>query len=136
MQQQQEVSPSANCCCICLAAPAPGDAWFSLDCRHRFHATCIQRWLCRGSTCPVCRTEVSVGRRNLLVAALTPLPAPPPAPVWTAPDRTLDPTWLMTMTLLILVALVPTLVLEPPLRVQNVIPARRRARSTALATLP
>ena len=43
-------------CAICLSAFIPSDAAVEVAaCQHRFHGSCIQEWLSRKPTCPVCR---------------------------------------------------------------------------------
>ena len=43
-------------CAICLSAFIPSDTAVEVaNCQHRFHGSCIQEWLSRKPTCPVCR---------------------------------------------------------------------------------
>ncbi|TKW29603.1 hypothetical protein SEVIR_3G406500v4 [Setaria viridis] len=45
-------------CAVCLADYADGDELRRLpDCRHAFHRGCIDQWLRRRPTCPVCRAS-------------------------------------------------------------------------------
>ncbi|KAL6623379.1 hypothetical protein ACP70R_033258 [Stipagrostis hirtigluma subsp. patula] len=45
-------------CTVCLADYADGDELRRLpDCRHAFHRQCIDQWLRRRPTCPVCRAS-------------------------------------------------------------------------------
>uniref|UniRef100_A0A8C4X2G7 RING-type domain-containing protein n=1 Tax=Erpetoichthys calabaricus TaxID=27687 RepID=A0A8C4X2G7_ERPCA len=53
-----ENTRSLSTCTVCLAAYIRGDLIRSLPCYHEFHANCIDRWLHRNSTCPVCRRTV------------------------------------------------------------------------------
>lgn len=44
-------------CAICLDALA-GVETSDLECRHRYHAPCIRRWLLEHGSCPLCRMDV------------------------------------------------------------------------------
>ena len=45
-------------CAVCLADYADGDELRRLpDCQHAFHRGCIDQWLRRRPTCPVCRAS-------------------------------------------------------------------------------
>lgn len=55
-------------CCICLCAIVPGDILRSIKkCKHKHHAVCLEHWLARNQTCPLCRV--------LLLSS----PSPPPS---------------------------------------------------------
>ena len=43
-------------CCICLELDAPNQ-WVELDCKHIFHETCIEPWLQKNNSCPLCRSK-------------------------------------------------------------------------------
>ncbi|KAJ5671425.1 hypothetical protein N7507_000552 [Penicillium longicatenatum] len=45
-------------CAICLSPPEIGKRITTLPCGHLFHYLCIERWLTRCPTCPLCRKEV------------------------------------------------------------------------------
>ncbi|KAM3399430.1 hypothetical protein ACQJBY_004676 [Aegilops geniculata] len=61
--EQQEA-----CCAVCLERYADSDVVRVLpDCGHLFHRGCVDPWLRRRPTCPVCRTS--------------PLPSPMPTPL-------------------------------------------------------
>jgi len=45
-------------CCICLDENNLGDKVTRLPCAHIFHQRCIQDWLLKSCTCPVCRYEL------------------------------------------------------------------------------
>ncbi|KAJ7519623.1 hypothetical protein O6H91_20G046800 [Diphasiastrum complanatum] len=60
----------ATSCSICLSDYKDGELLKMLpDCRHVFHAQCIDSWLRLHATCPMCRTS--------------PLPTPPATPIST-----------------------------------------------------
>ncbi|GAB2274751.1 hypothetical protein Dimus_009523 [Dionaea muscipula] len=47
-------------CAVCLSVLGGGElARILPNCKHIFHAECIDRWLSNQSTCPVCRTEAT-----------------------------------------------------------------------------
>lgn len=59
---------SGGCCPICLADYKETDLLRLLpDCKHQFHVGCVDTWLKRNPSCPVCRTS--------------PLPSPMPTPL-------------------------------------------------------
>ncbi|KAG0480186.1 hypothetical protein HPP92_011044 [Vanilla planifolia] len=58
-----------GCCSVCLADYGNGGEELRLmpDCGHLFHARCVDEWLRRKPTCPVCRSS--------------PVPSPMPTPL-------------------------------------------------------
>ncbi|ESO05631.1 hypothetical protein HELRODRAFT_153542, partial [Helobdella robusta] len=42
-------------CNICLGQYKRGDALKRLNCKHEYHSGCINVWLKRNITCPMCR---------------------------------------------------------------------------------
>ncbi len=49
---------SDTTCCICLDNLNIGDTCTNLPCTHKFHTSCIKRWLVQSRNCPLCVTEV------------------------------------------------------------------------------
>lgn len=45
-------------CCICLSAYEDETELRELPCRHRFHCTCIDKWLYINATCPLCKLNI------------------------------------------------------------------------------
>jgi E3 ubiquitin-protein ligase RNF38/44 len=53
---------SARCCAICVEDFASGDVLRVLQCAHRFHIECIDRWLLdadHGCCCPMCKSPLA-----------------------------------------------------------------------------
>lgn len=49
----------ALCCPVCLEHVAAGDVLRTLPrCGHKFHVACVDAWLERKATCPLCKGEV------------------------------------------------------------------------------
>ncbi|XP_074308230.1 E3 ubiquitin-protein ligase SDIR1-like [Silene latifolia] len=48
-------------CSICLEQVNDGELIRSLPCLHQYHADCIDSWLSRKGTCPVCKFKVEAG---------------------------------------------------------------------------
>merc|ERR1712232_1465170 len=48
-----------NKCMICMEHFANGDVLRTLPCLHRYHKQCVDTWLHRSSTCPICKRDVT-----------------------------------------------------------------------------
>ena len=51
---------TSNTCSICTDDFSPSDAIRILPCRHKFHPPCVDPWLLREGTCPLCRVDLRV----------------------------------------------------------------------------
>ena len=50
-------------CCICLELEKENQ-WIELDCKHTFHETCIEPWLQKNNSCPLCRSKERILENN------------------------------------------------------------------------
>ena len=59
--QEEEESNAAECA-VCLETFRAGDKCRMLpECRHSFHADCVDSWLLKSAFCPTCRTSADRG---------------------------------------------------------------------------
>ncbi|KAL7096455.1 hypothetical protein ACP275_10G080300 [Erythranthe tilingii] len=69
---------TASCCSICLADYKSSDLLRVLpDCGHLFHLKCVDPWLRRHPTCPVCRTSPMPSPLSTPLAEVVPLATRP-----------------------------------------------------------
>ncbi|KAF8104619.1 hypothetical protein N665_0171s0120 [Sinapis alba] len=47
-------------CPICLEEWSEGDVAAEMPCKHKFHSKCVEEWLGRRATCPLCRYDMPV----------------------------------------------------------------------------
>ncbi len=45
-------------CAICIDDYENGDKLKLMDCKHHYHAICIDRWLARRAVCPMCKNNI------------------------------------------------------------------------------
>eukprot|EP00931_Biecheleriopsis_adriatica_P087511 TRINITY_DN61976_c0_g1_i1.p1 TRINITY_DN61976_c0_g1~~TRINITY_DN61976_c0_g1_i1.p1 ORF type:complete len:493 (-),score=68.29 TRINITY_DN61976_c0_g1_i1:143-1447(-) len=45
-------------CSVCLSPFEEGDSLRTLQCNHRFHLHCVDRWLSQSGQCPVCKVRI------------------------------------------------------------------------------
>lgn len=78
-------------CPICLASTKAAVRQLN-PCGHTFHRTCVQRWLARAHTCPVCRAHVATPDGSLARFRVLP-------PAWAkAPGSWVKWAWSATPT--------------------------------------
>ena len=52
------LSSEESTCVVCLGDYEDGELLKVLPCQHHFHKSCIDEWLFRQKTCPLCIQEV------------------------------------------------------------------------------
>ena len=58
-EQQAQRDTETAACMICLEEYKAGDVVKTLPCLHFFHASCVDKWLCKNERCPECRIPIS-----------------------------------------------------------------------------
>ncbi|EYU21264.1 hypothetical protein MIMGU_mgv1a020651mg, partial [Erythranthe guttata] len=59
-EEEEEESVEVVECVVCLCRVIRGEKYKILpNCNHGFHSHCIDSWLKRHSTCPLCRSSVT-----------------------------------------------------------------------------
>lgn len=48
-----------KCCSICLEDISQ-DSVKTFECDHYFHLDCLNQWVSKSATCPICRTKLNV----------------------------------------------------------------------------
>ncbi|CAN1794379.1 E3 ubiquitin-protein ligase MPSR1 [Linum perenne] len=51
-------------CVICLGEWVEGEVVKEMPCKHRFHGSCVEKWLGIHGSCPVCRYQMPVEELN------------------------------------------------------------------------
>ena len=64
VQKEQHVSEEEESCTICFVDYEVGSKLKQLTCGHEFHSECIDKWIQRINTCPVCRRAAVVFTRD------------------------------------------------------------------------
>jgi len=54
-------------CCICMDAFKSTDEVRTLPCMHIFHTNCIDKWLLRNRTCPICKFDITENSSALIL---------------------------------------------------------------------
>ena len=66
-------------CCICLDSMPSGAVVSDLKtCKHMFHTQCIQEWLSKANTCPLCK-RTAIEEEEIAITARGPAAPPQPA---------------------------------------------------------
>ncbi|KAK4716076.1 hypothetical protein R3W88_014414 [Solanum pinnatisectum] len=45
-------------CSICMSRYLPGSKAYNMPCKHSFHSGCIETWLLKTPSCPICRCKL------------------------------------------------------------------------------
>ncbi|MCL7051263.1 hypothetical protein MKW94_027406 [Papaver nudicaule] len=63
---------SEGLCCICLEKYADNDELRELPCAHFFHVDCVDKWLKKNGSCPLCKRDIGKTNGNLHTSAVNP----------------------------------------------------------------
>ncbi|XP_057790803.1 uncharacterized protein LOC131007907 [Salvia miltiorrhiza] len=55
---EEEEEEEERCCCICLEKLGDGGGASKMPCSHVYHGGCINKWLRKSPSCPLCRYEI------------------------------------------------------------------------------
>ncbi|KAH9623999.1 hypothetical protein KSS87_007016 [Heliosperma pusillum] len=78
---------TSSTCAICLEDYVVGDRLRVLPCRHKFHAACVDFWLCTWRTfCPVCKRDARSSNGEPPASESTPLLASNPSSIASSPS--------------------------------------------------
>ncbi|MFS7895949.1 putative transcription factor C2H2 family [Helianthus anomalus] len=53
-----EEKEEVDVCAICLQEFETGETCAGLECEHRYHLGCLEKWLQQRNNCPICRAKV------------------------------------------------------------------------------
>ncbi|KFK43661.1 hypothetical protein AALP_AA1G156600 [Arabis alpina] len=59
-----EDKENGGSCPICLDEWSKGDVAAEMPCKHKFHSKCVEEWLGKHATCPLCRYEMPVEEKE------------------------------------------------------------------------
>jgi hypothetical protein len=54
-------------CVVCLSNYLHGEEVRKLRCQHEFHSSCIDEWLVRNPSCPICRCDFGIPRPRIVL---------------------------------------------------------------------
>ncbi|XP_074273319.1 receptor homology region, transmembrane domain- and RING domain-containing protein 2-like [Silene latifolia] len=78
---------TSSTCAICLEDYVVGDRLRVLPCRHKFHAQCVDFWLCTWRTfCPVCKRDAKSSNDEPPASESTPLLSSNPSSIASSPS--------------------------------------------------
>ncbi|KAM0010061.1 putative transcription factor C2H2 family [Helianthus debilis subsp. tardiflorus] len=55
---RNEEKEEVNVCAICLQEFETCETCAALECEHRYHLGCLEKWLQQRNNCPICRAKV------------------------------------------------------------------------------
>mmetsp|Transcript_29039 Transcript_29039/g.74632 ORF Transcript_29039/g.74632 Transcript_29039/m.74632 type:complete len:151 (+) Transcript_29039:27-479(+) len=85
--RQEELSDEMSCS-VCMAPYLDGETLRTLPCCHRFHRCCVDPWLARSNTCPICQTDAQRSRcRVVWQWVARPTPSEEADPRWQATEK-------------------------------------------------
>jgi len=58
LTQEDIAAAEQKACSICMEEFASGDKQRTMPCFHQFHQACLDKWLTRQGTCPICKFDV------------------------------------------------------------------------------
>ncbi|KAJ4915722.1 RING/U-box superfamily protein [Raphanus sativus] len=59
-KEEERGGGGGGSCPVCLEEWSEGDVAAEMPCKHVFHSKCVEEWLGRHATCPLCRYEMPV----------------------------------------------------------------------------
>uniref|UniRef100_A0A7S4CRU0 RING-type domain-containing protein n=1 Tax=Eutreptiella gymnastica TaxID=73025 RepID=A0A7S4CRU0_9EUGL len=80
IEQTDRDNADTKACAVCQEEFGLGDLATTLPCAHLFHGRCIEPWLARNGTCPLCRMDVRGPQEDPPAARAQAAPAAQPRP--------------------------------------------------------